>query len=253
MAPPFLALGGREWEAYDFPRVWNLLLPDPTILTPLHFVSVSSTLTLADRIQLSQAIPFLQFLLEGSAEELGQAPEGVSGSGGGTLAPSSSTFLCIHLAGNVASPLFEVACRALFRLRARKLPRFVERLARFRAYAAAMTSDANVEENSGSGGGGDSVDEGDVRQQRRRERRHERIPSDVRSETTGDAGAPVKVAATVLSARRGSSTASAEDRTDEYLTTALRSRSPPPSPSRRASDDSTSASGDILGLSLIHI
>lgn len=181
--------------------------------------------------------------MEGSAEEPGQVPGG--GSGGGTLATSSSTFLCIHLAGNVASPLFEVACRALFRLRARKLPRFVERLARFRAYAAAMASNLNVEDDGSGGGGGESDDEGDARKQRRRERRHEHIPSDVRSETVEDASAPVKVAATVLSARRGSSTASAEDRTDAYLTPTL--RSPPPSPSRHVSDNSASASGDILG------
>lgn len=95
---------------------------------------------------LLQEIPFLRFLLEESSDDSGVA-SGTDKAGGafevnggpekGAHLPvsSSSTFLCLHLAGNDASPLFEVACRALFHLRPQQLPRFVERLARFRAYA----------------------------------------------------------------------------------------------------------------------
>lgn len=52
-----------------------------------------------------------------------------------SASPSLSTFLCLHLAGDDSSPLFDVACRALFHLRPRQLPLFVERLSNFRAYA----------------------------------------------------------------------------------------------------------------------
>lgn len=58
-----------------------------------------------------------------------------------SASPSSSTFLCLHLAGDNSSPLFEVACRALFYLRPRQLPLFVERLSNFRAYADRIAAD----------------------------------------------------------------------------------------------------------------
>eukprot|EP00903_Cladosiphon_okamuranus_P018195 g16738.t1 len=90
-------------------------------------------------------IPFLHFLLEVSGEADSGQEEKHDGRKAPSLrsppspSPSSSsaysTFLCLQLAGNDASPLFEIACRALFRLRPQKLPRFVERLARFRAFA----------------------------------------------------------------------------------------------------------------------
>lgn len=58
-----------------------------------------------------------------------------------SASPSLSTFLCLHLAGDNSSPLFEVACRALFYLRPRQLPLFVERLSNFRAYADRIAAD----------------------------------------------------------------------------------------------------------------
>lgn len=239
VAPSLPILGGLSRNTPLMAKVGASIArpdsPESLVLCLCSWTLVCSVVT-----HLSQAIPFLHFLLEGSATEPDQGPGGSSRGGGGTLAPSSPTFLCMHLAGNVASPLFEIACRALFRLRASKLPRFVERLARFRAYAAGITSD--VEESGGSGGG--SSGSGDEQDARRR-RRPERIPSDVKSEVAGDAGASGNTAGTALSARRISSTASTEDRTNESLTPALRSGSP--SPSRRASENSASTAGELPG------
>lgn len=102
----------------------------------------------------TQEIPFLQLLLGKSPSSLRHSG-GLDSGGGGDYkrhdsqageephlsASSSSTFLCLHLAGDDASPLFEVACRALFRSQPQQLPRFVERLARFRAYANEMRAE----------------------------------------------------------------------------------------------------------------
>lgn len=90
-----------------------------------------------------QDVSFLRLLLEGSRSI--DCPSTSTGRIGGTTdefvrevtsegSSAASTFLCLHLVGQDASMLFEVACRALFRLRSKQLPRFVERLARFRMY-----------------------------------------------------------------------------------------------------------------------
>lgn len=105
-----------------------------------------------------QALPFLRFLLEGLTSD--SDPIGGGGEFRDTdrvAASSSSTFLCLHLTGHDNSPLFEVACRAIFRLQPRQLPRFVERLARFRSYADQMKENidltASTTFDGGSGGG----------------------------------------------------------------------------------------------------
>lgn len=93
-----------------------------------------------------QEIPFLRFLLneshadlEPSGGEEAKFDEHFSKS-----TSSASTFLCLHLTSDDASPLFEVACRALFRLRPLHLPRFVEQLARFRTYADKLKEDITL-------------------------------------------------------------------------------------------------------------
>lgn len=127
-----------------------------------------------------QDIPFLRFLLEGSSEDSVPTDSGGGGSLDGeakddeSRAPSASTFLCLHLAGDGASPLFEVACRALFRLRPRQLPRFVERLARFRTYADEMKD------------GIDGNADGDVDEEGRSSARDERTASTVTSDRGGE-------------------------------------------------------------------
>ena len=85
----------------------------------------------------AQEIPFLNFLMEvsGEADPGREEKRTDSETPLGPFSSAYSTFLCLQLAGDGASPLFEIACRALFRLRPQKLARFVERLARFRAYA----------------------------------------------------------------------------------------------------------------------
>ncbi|CAM9722674.1 unnamed protein product [Pylaiella littoralis] len=124
-------------------------------------------------------IPFLHFLFEASGDGGPGRPTPRGGGGGkgtdregndndGSAAPpyaparssfsssssSSSTFLCLYLAGDDKSPLFEIACRALFRLRPRELPRFVERLARFRAYAEELRAGGEEGEEKAEGGQG---------------------------------------------------------------------------------------------------
>lgn len=108
-----------------------------------------------------QAIPFLHFLLEESTAESDHTPgsDGVNAREDSGVARATvrswSTFLCLHMVGDDRSPLFEVACRALFYLRPRQLPRFVERLARFRAYANDIKHgvDAGADSDGGANDG----------------------------------------------------------------------------------------------------
>lgn len=94
-------------------------------------------------------------MLEGSGEADAGREEKKRDDGEVPLASRSSsaysTFLCLQLAGDDTSPLFEVACRALFRLRPQKLPRFVERLARFRSYANEITEGREAGAGAGAG------------------------------------------------------------------------------------------------------
>ncbi|CAM9900090.1 unnamed protein product [Scytosiphon promiscuus] len=188
-------------------------------------------------------IPFLHFLLEDS----GWADPSGDGGGSGPPAsssPSSSTFLCLQLAGDDASPLFEIACRALFRLQPRRLPRFVERLARFRAYADGMrrerlggrgTEDGPVPPQ-GSSDGAEKETEREPTVPRRERKRTSWSSADARSERTAgdDAGDGWR--------QDPSSTTAAEDR---------RSASPPPpsgsTASRRTSEEGSFDAGARAG------
>lgn len=109
-----------------------------------------------------QEIPFLRSLLNGTTPSKA-APSVAGGSGEAKEVPgitSASTFLCLYLAGDDSSTLFEVACRALFRLRPRQLPRFVERLARFRTYADDIESREEFSRKDGRVGHAEAAAEG---------------------------------------------------------------------------------------------
>lgn len=217
-----------------------------------------------------QAIPFLHFLLEGStadSDHTASSDRAIAREDGGdasAVVRSWSTFLCLHLVGDDTSPLFEVACRALFYLRPRQLPRFVERLARFRAYANEIRGgvDAGVEgdgvadegqddawahdkhevpdasSEAGASGGGASGGNGC--------RRGDGIGTD-RTRST-----PRKRFRRATERQNGgfSSTASAADgeQSAAEIVAAVRSPSSPRSPSRRTGEGSSSDSVGGAGL-----
>lgn len=207
-------------------------LPCPRTPLPLSF---------ATRVQ---EIPFLHLLLEDSGWADPGGGEEKRGDGNSvppaSPSPSSSTFLCLQLAGDDASPLFEIACRALFRLHPRRLPRFVERLARFRAYADGIGGEdlggPGAEDGPGSPQGSRDDEEKEITGtqatfSRRERHRTSWSSADARSERTAgdDAGGGDGWR------RDSSSTLAAEDD--------RRSPSPPPSletaASRRTSEDSS--------------
>lgn len=204
----------------------------------------------------------MRFLLEGSKSDydLSTSWDRDGGGGGGDganvrdaasvrLAQSSSTFLCLHLAVDDASPLFEVACRALFQWRPRQLPRFVERLARFRAYADEMKDKS-------------TVDDGSTGEDVQTQLRDEHDEGDTKSETaeaTGVSGDSVNSSnhergtpsqgTRLVGGRRDSSPTSADERNAERLTP-LRPSSSPRVPLRCTSEDNASdgaQTGDVGG------
>ena len=203
----------------------------------------------------TQEIPFLHFLLEVS----GEAPPPVQeDKRSGTKTPPASspsaysTFLCLQLAGEDASPLFEIACRALFRLRPQELPRFVERLARFRAYANEIKREGCAEGAAGEGAGplppqdsgGDEEDDEKEKHEEGGEEQEQTRPSSLQS---GRPGTSVSSSADARSERTsGEDTALSEEQQRQQHQN-QRSPSPPPPQSsvasRRASEDDASEHG----------
>lgn len=194
----------------------------------------------------TQEIPFLRSLLEGlgGAQDPGQS-RGSNGAVKTTPSSASSTFLCLQLVGDDKSPLFEVSCRALFRLLPLELPRFIERLARFRAYAdeikkrGAGATEASLQDES-------SDDEGEGKEGdrqppllRRGRQRTSWSSGDARSEATlrGDAGGGVE--------HGDSSTVSGSDEHHQHRPTSPMSRTG--TASRRQSEDNASDSGGRVG------
>ncbi|CAM9977627.1 unnamed protein product [Ectocarpus sp. 12 AP-2014] len=207
-------------------------------------------------------IPFLRSLLEGlgGAQDPGQSRGGLGGAAGGgngpakygdngavkaSPSPASSTFLCLQLVGDDQSPLFEVACRALFRLLPRELPRFVERLARFRSYAdeikrrGARETEAALQDVSSDEEG--EGEEGDRQPPllRRGRQRTSWSSGDAKSEATlrGDGGGGGD--------EHGDSTVSGSDEHHQHRPTSPMWRTG--TASRRQSEDNASDSGGRVG------
>lgn len=210
----------------------------------------------------TQEIPFLRSLLEGlgGAQDPGQSRGGLGGAAGGGNGPAkyggsgavksspssaSSTFLCLQLVGDDKSPLFEVACRAFFRLLPRELPRFIERLARFRSYAdeikrrgAGETEAALQDVSSDEEGEGKEGDRQPPLLRRGRQRTWW-SSGDARSEATlrGDGGGGAE--------RGDSSTVSGSDEHHQHRPVSPMSRTG--TASRRQSEDNASDSGGRVG------
>ncbi|CAM9536309.1 unnamed protein product [Ectocarpus sp. 4 AP-2014] len=207
-------------------------------------------------------IPFLRSLLEGlgGAQDPGQSRGGLDGAAGGGNGPAkyggngavkaspssaSSTFLCLQLVGDDKSPLFEVACRALFRLLPRELPRFIERLARFRSYADEIKRrGAEETEAALQDVGSDEEGEGEEGHRqppllRRGRQRTSWSSGDARSEATlrGDGGGGAE--------HGDSSTVSGSDEHHQHRPTSPMSRTG--TASRRQSEDNASDSGGRVG------
>ncbi|CAM9439592.1 unnamed protein product [Ectocarpus sp. 8 AP-2014] len=209
-------------------------------------------------------IPFLRSLLEGlgGAQDPGQSRGGLGGAAGGGNGPAryggngavkaspssaSSTFLCLQLVGDDKSPLFEVACRALFRLLPRELPRFIERLARFRSYAdeikrrGAGETEAALQAVSSDEEGEGKEEDRQPPLLRRGRQRTSWSSGDARSEATlrGDDGGGGGAE------HGGSSTVSGSDEHHQHRPTSPMSRTG--TGSRHQSEDNASDSGGRVG------